>query len=117
MGKTHRKISNNAPVDKPDISVFTTPSIIKERFDDKPQYKIVGHARVSKSGNALSLKIDEGLIPRYFVISKHNLTDLFIGKETVIQIREYDGIRKSDDFLNRKSDDFQINKEVEQNGN
>lgn len=88
MGKTHRKpdtLLSNEHQEISDDKSFDTP---------KPIYKIVGHARVSKSGNALSLKLDEGLIPRYFVISKRNLTDLFIGKEIVIQIREYEGINK-----------------------
>lgn len=97
MGKTIRKTDDDKKHQEITNDKFILPL---QEHSDKPIYKIVGHARVSKSGNALSLKLDEGLIPRYFVISKRNLTNLFVGKETVIQIREYDGINKEEGDTN-----------------
>jgi hypothetical protein len=60
----------------------------------KTSYRIVGTARISKSGQALSIKLIEGVNNRYLTISKSDLIRIFTdgNNQTVADVREYDAI-------------------------
>jgi hypothetical protein len=55
-------------------------------------YRIVGSARVSKTGASLSIKLNDNPTPRYITISKSDLIAIFTNpnENSVAYVREYD---------------------------
>jgi hypothetical protein len=102
MSRSHKNRKEESKEEKPQPNTFIPPEIVTEK-PKANNYRTVGTVRLSKSGNAISIKLIAE--SRFLHVSRRDIELILmdINHATVANVREYDKVQPSGETNNGES--------------